>query len=80
MRENGKPLLYEIIQALDDPFLINRQFAGKGLERWLGCRLSDFGYRFYMTPEERREPLQAIQEFGQSWQREFESVPSATSK
>ncbi|HIF01588.1 MAG: multiheme c-type cytochrome [Fuerstiella sp.] len=80
IRTRARSVLPEIIQALDDPFLINRQFAAKGLERWLGCRLSDFGYRFYMTPEERREPLQAIQEFVQTWQREFESAPPATSK
>ena len=44
--------------ALDDPYLVNRQFAYKGLQEMLNLRPSDFaGYRFYMTSEERRKPL-----------------------
>jgi predicted CXXCH cytochrome family protein len=49
--------LPELINALDDPYLINRQFAYKGLQEMLDVRLTDFGYRFYMTREERRKPL-----------------------
>ena len=26
----------------------------------LGFRLVDFGYRFYMTPDERREPIERL--------------------
>jgi predicted CXXCH cytochrome family protein len=46
-----------LLDALDDPQLLNRQFACKGLQKMLKVRLSDFGYKFYMSPEERREPL-----------------------
>jgi hypothetical protein len=55
----GKDLkaLPRILDALDDPYLVNRQFAAKGLEEMLNHRLSEFGYRFYMMSEERRKPL-----------------------
>lgn len=49
-----------LVDALDDPFLINRQFARIGIEEGLKVRLLDYGYRFYMTPEERKKPLAAI--------------------
>lgn len=49
--------LDEVAGALDDPFLINRQFAGRGLEQMLDIDLKDFGYRFYMTSDERSEAL-----------------------
>jgi predicted CXXCH cytochrome family protein len=52
--------LPEILGALDDPYLLNRQFAGKGLQGMLGLRLADFGYRFYMSREERRRPLDEL--------------------
>lgn len=52
--------LPDVLQALDDPFLINRQFARIGIERMLEISLSDFSYQFYMTPEERKEPLKRI--------------------
>jgi predicted CXXCH cytochrome family protein len=47
----------QLIQALGDPFLLNRQFALKQLEDILAVRLADFGYHFYMTKDERRQPL-----------------------
>lgn len=46
-----------LINALDDPYLINRQFASRGFERLLGVQLQDYGYRFYMTPRERERPM-----------------------
>lgn len=46
--------LPRMFNALDDPFLLNRQFAARALEQWLGLSLADAGYRFFMTPEERR--------------------------
>jgi hypothetical protein len=54
--------LPQIIDALDDPYLLNRQFARMGLEKMLGIRLQDFGYRFYMMPDERRGPLGKLRE------------------
>jgi predicted CXXCH cytochrome family protein len=46
-----------LLDALDDPYLVNRQFAAKELQEMLGLRLSDVGYRFYQSAEERRRPL-----------------------
>lgn len=46
-----------LINALDDPYLINRQFALRRFEGLLGAPLKDYGYRFYMTPGEREKPM-----------------------
>jgi predicted CXXCH cytochrome family protein len=56
-RSGGKKVLPELLEALDDPYLLNRQFTARGLQDRLGLRLADFGYRFYMTRAERRGPL-----------------------
>ena len=52
--------LESIIEILDDEFLLNRQFAQKGIEDMLDVRLIDWGYRFYMTKAERVEPLNRL--------------------
>lgn len=49
-----------LVDALDDPFLVNRQFAYKGVQDMLNVRLADLGYRFYMMKEERQKPLAQI--------------------
>jgi predicted CXXCH cytochrome family protein len=49
--------LPQLLAALNDPYLVNRQFAYKGLQEMLGVNLRDLGYRFYMSEEERRQPL-----------------------
>jgi predicted CXXCH cytochrome family protein len=49
--------LPRLLDALDDPYLVNRQFAGRGLEEMLGIHLADFGYHFYQMADERRRPL-----------------------
>jgi predicted CXXCH cytochrome family protein len=54
--------LPRLLNALDDPYLINRQFAYKGLQEMLNVRLADFGYRFYMTSQERQKPLTQLRE------------------
>jgi predicted CXXCH cytochrome family protein len=46
-----------LINALDDPYLLNRQFARRGFEGMLGVQLQDHGYRFFMTPGEREKPM-----------------------
>ena len=51
-----------LIGALDDRYLINRQFASRGLEQMLGIKLEDFEYQFYMTADERKEPLKKLRE------------------
>jgi predicted CXXCH cytochrome family protein len=60
VRTESRWALGELLDALDDRFLVNRQFARKGLEKMLGVRLDDYGYRFYMTPEERSEPIASL--------------------
>ena len=52
--------LGELIDSLDDPYLLVRQFAGQGLERMLGIDLRDYGYRHYMTRQERRGGLERL--------------------
>jgi hypothetical protein len=56
-RKGDRKALPQLVGALDDPYLINRQFAGRGLEQMLGLRLADFDYHFYMTSDERSAPL-----------------------
>jgi predicted CXXCH cytochrome family protein len=51
---NAVPLL---LNCLNDPFLLNRQFTSKRMEELLHVQLADFGYHFYMTNEERQQPL-----------------------
>lgn len=57
IRTNSRWALDDLIGALDDRFLLNRQFARRGLETMLGVRLEDYGYRHYMTPKERKKPI-----------------------
>jgi predicted CXXCH cytochrome family protein len=52
----------QLLDALDDPYLLNRQLAYKGLQEMLHVRLADFGYRFYMSKEERAKPLAEIRQ------------------
>jgi predicted CXXCH cytochrome family protein len=59
-RAHNSEALPQLLGALDDPYLINRQFAQKGLEEMLHVRLGDYGYRFYMTSDERRGPLATL--------------------
>lgn len=59
-RENAAWALDELLRALDDPFLLNRQFTQTGIERMLSRKLVEYGYRYYQTPEERKQPLAAL--------------------
>jgi predicted CXXCH cytochrome family protein len=59
-RTDSRWALPQLIEALDDPYLLNRQFVLKHLESMLGIRLDKYGYRFFMGPAERRAPLQEI--------------------
>jgi predicted CXXCH cytochrome family protein len=56
-RAGDRRALPSLLACLDDPYLINRQFTAKGLQEMFGVRLADFGYRFYMTRDERKQPL-----------------------
>ncbi len=62
LRTDSKWAMPQLADALDDPYLLNRQFARIGLERLIDIKLKDFGYHFYMLPEERREPVSKIRE------------------
>jgi hypothetical protein len=61
-RQKDQTALPRLLDMLDDPYLVNRQFTADGLERMLGIRLADDGYRFYQTRDERRQPLAALRE------------------
>lgn len=50
----------ELMKALDDPFLLNRQFSGKGIEKMFDLKLTDYNYRFYMTADERRDSIEKL--------------------
>ncbi|HUG71761.1 MAG TPA: multiheme c-type cytochrome [Pirellulaceae bacterium] len=59
-KAGAKWALPDLIECLDDPYLLNRQFARRGIETMLDTKLDDFGYHFYMTSDERQEPLRRI--------------------
>ena len=61
-RADARWALPELLRALDDPFILNRQFARIGLEKMLKLKLSDFGYQFFQTPKERVDPIQKLRE------------------
>ena len=61
----------ELAGTLNDPYLINRQFARIGIEELFGVTLADFDFQFYMTPEERRAPIEKIREH-------LKTLPSAS--
>jgi predicted CXXCH cytochrome family protein len=61
-KAQDRALLPDLLDLLDDPFLLNRQFTQNGLEEMLNIRLDTFGYQFYMSPEERVAPLKTIRE------------------
>jgi predicted CXXCH cytochrome family protein len=61
-RNGDRRALPQLFDALDDPYLVNRQFAAMGVQRMLKLRLADFGYRFHLTRDERRQPLARLRE------------------
>jgi hypothetical protein len=56
-RAHDVKALPQLLDALDDPHLVNRQFAARGLQEKMGVRPADSGYHFFMTADERRGPL-----------------------
>jgi hypothetical protein len=62
VRAHDPEAVPQLLRALDDPFLLNRQFAMRRLEELLKVRLADTGYHFYLTPAERRKPLAELQQ------------------
>jgi predicted CXXCH cytochrome family protein len=61
-RQGDRKALPQLFDALDDPYLVNRQFTAMGVQRMLKLRLADFGYRFYLTADERRQALARLRE------------------
>lgn len=59
-RTQSKWALPVLLQCLDDPHLGNRLYAKRGIEEMMGVKLIEFGYRHYMSPDERRGPLKRI--------------------
>lgn len=59
-RADARWALPEMLRGLDDPFIINRQFARIALEKMLDVTLADYGYRHSMTRLERQQPLARI--------------------
>ena len=62
VRQNHRAMLEDLVETLDDPYLLNRQFGQRQLEQMTGIDTEALGYRFYMTPGERAAPLSAIRE------------------
>lgn len=48
------------MKALNDPYLINRQFAARGIEDVFHLTLSNTGYKFYQNREEREKALKKL--------------------
>lgn len=62
-RQKAGWMMPALVTQLDDPFLLNRQFAQTSLESLLGDSLDKrFGYWFYMTPSERKPHIQQIRD------------------
>lgn len=61
-RTRNPAAIPKLLAALDDPYLLNRQFAARSLEQMLGVRPADAGYRFWQSKAERQTPLAALRE------------------
>ncbi len=51
-----------LVRMLNDPYLINRQFTQKSFLEEFGLDLTQMGYRFTMTEEERKTPIARIRQ------------------
>jgi predicted CXXCH cytochrome family protein len=69
IRAGDRAALPQLVDALDDPYLVNREFACKGLQDMLGLRLRDFGYRVWLSRSQRRQSLTALRARIGTWQR-----------
>ncbi|MEM7384111.1 MAG: multiheme c-type cytochrome [Verrucomicrobiota bacterium] len=54
--------LADLIPILDDPYMEVRQFTVQRLRDYFDINTDDFGYKLYMTEEEREEPIQRMME------------------
>ncbi len=61
--QDAKWGLAAIVNQLDDPYLLNRQFAQKAVEKMAGVLLDKkFGFWYHMTAEEREPLLNVIRQ------------------
>jgi predicted CXXCH cytochrome family protein len=63
MRQANEKSIGPLVTSLDDPMLLNRQFAYRGLQRMLEGLPAKLGYRYYMSREERAAPLAELHAF-----------------
>jgi hypothetical protein len=59
-KANSRWALPQLLDTLDDPFLINRRFSEVRLNEMLGTDLRQQGYHFFQLGPERQEPLKKI--------------------
>lgn len=59
-RTRNPAAIPKLLDALDDPYLLNRQFAARSLEQMLGLRPADAGYKFWQSKDERQKPIAAL--------------------
>ena len=60
INSNATWALPDLIDALDDPYLVNRQLAEKNISKVIGFDPREQGYHFYMSEKERNEPLSRL--------------------
>ena len=58
--QKRKESLPDLVSILDDSFLLNRQFGQMAVENVAGVELEKLGYRFTMSPEERKPVLPRV--------------------
>lgn len=61
-KSNSLWALDELVEALNDPFLINREFAQANIERLLDIDLVKLGYLHYAAEEQRLKAIKRLQE------------------
>ena len=62
LRQRAGWSLEFLVARLDDEFLVNRQFAARGLEKMLGLDLAELGYRFHESRSERKRGVKRVRE------------------
>jgi len=62
LRQRAGWSLELLVSSLDDEFLINRQFAARGIEELLGLQLEELGYRFHGSRTGRQPALARLRE------------------
>jgi len=76
----SRETLPQVINMLDDPYMLCRQFAQKALEDSHAKDFRDLGYRFYQKPEDRKEPIEAVRKFLLGSQRPANSKTSQSNQ